>query len=552
MTLQRSTRSLLAWATLAITVVVACGGQTTVSPTVPPPGASAPAGQSPIAGQTGTTALGSPSPIFDPTAAVDVAVVLDAAKTVEKLIPLAGGSITATGADGTVYRLDIPADALLAETTVGLTPVASITGLPFGSQPHFVQFSPDGLSLFNFAVLTITPAEAIPAGEQIVFGYSGEGKDVILAPPVVNSNEIKINVLHFSGNGVTRGLLADIEPERRRLGGNDERRLNNAMAERLGIERQRQLLGGAPDPNLGDDFADAMRQYEELVVKPRVAAAGESCAAGQLALQTVLGLERQKQLLGIPGNGLDEYVGLMDKVGKVCVVEEFELCVEQHIINRMVPVWLGFERQSQLLGGGGEAAIREAKDLTTKCLTFTLDFESTGIGKIGGGSKYESSVTAKAILHFDPAQVQISGDGELVNTDYEFIVPGCTVTETTGGGTFSVFKLIYVDAAGASTTYNSGPAAFGHIADFVMNYHPGNSSEQASWKCKDSAVQHMVLPAWSTTFLTNHISEVGPTGWTAIDWKIKGGELFAEKKWSLSNSGISEKGSFELHHTPGA
>ena len=201
----------------------------------------------------------------------------------------------------------------------------------------------------NFAILTITPAEEIPIAEQIVFGYQAEGEDLILAAPVVDSSEIKIQVLHFSGNGVTQGLLADIEPVRQRLGGDAERRLQNAVSEALARERQRQLSGqseGGEDIN--DIFSEAFRQYVEQVIKPRVAAAGESCANGQLAIQTVLSFERQVQLLGMSEDflaGVPELPELMETAARVCVIEEFELCVEDHVIHRMLPVWLGFERQ---------------------------------------------------------------------------------------------------------------------------------------------------------------------------------------------------------------
>ncbi len=121
-------------------------------------------------------------------------------------------------------------------------------------------------------------------------------------------------------------------------------------------------------------------QYEKEVVEPRIAAAGESCAAGRLALQTVLGMERQKQLLGLSESGMEQIIGLMDTVSRVCVKEEYELCAQDHIIHRMIPVWLGLERQFQLLGAteskGSLEARKLAGDLTKKCLNFELVFES--------------------------------------------------------------------------------------------------------------------------------------------------------------------------------
>ena len=141
--------------------------------------------------------------IFDtPADPIQVGVALDSGKTVEAVIPVEGGTLSVTGADGTLYTLEIPSDALLNETTIGMTPVTSISDMPFGNERTYaVQLSPEGLFFQNFAILTITPAEEIPLAEQITFGYQGDGKDLILAAPVVDSSEIKIQVLHFSGNG---------------------------------------------------------------------------------------------------------------------------------------------------------------------------------------------------------------------------------------------------------------------------------------------------------------------------------------------------------------
>ncbi len=316
-------------------------------------------------------------PPSDPASA---AVTLDEGQAVEAVIPIEGGKLKATGADGTQYALEIPGDALLNETKIRLIP-AAVSGLPFGGeQTYAAQLEPEGLFFNNFVTLTITPPQEIPLDQQIFFGYQETGKEVIFAPPVVNSKEIKIQILHFSGYGVTKGLLADPEAVRERLGGSAERRLQSRAAELLGRERQRQLLGtGDTDlSTLGGELQVLFEQYQKEVVDVRVAAAGESCAAGRLALQTLLGLERQKQLLGIGEGGLDQMSGLMDTVARVCIKEEYEMCAQDHIIHRMVPVWLGFERQMALLGVENSSSAQYAKEMTQKCLTFDLEFLVAG------------------------------------------------------------------------------------------------------------------------------------------------------------------------------
>lgn len=94
---------------LAVAALVAgCGstdapvdstGQGGASPN-PSPGAST--GQASPGGSEDTAW------ILDPAATpIDLALTLDAGKAVEAVVPIEGGSVTATGADGTVYTLDI-------------------------------------------------------------------------------------------------------------------------------------------------------------------------------------------------------------------------------------------------------------------------------------------------------------------------------------------------------------------------------------------------------------------------------------------------------------
>ncbi len=107
---------------------------------------------------------------------------LDEARAVEAVIPVEGGVLSATGADGTQYALEIPGDALLVETKIRLIP-AAVSGLPFGGeQTYAAQLEPEGLFFNNFVTLTITPAQEIPLKEQIFFGYSGSGQRCDLRP----------------------------------------------------------------------------------------------------------------------------------------------------------------------------------------------------------------------------------------------------------------------------------------------------------------------------------------------------------------------------------
>src|SRR5690348_14436311 len=70
----------------------------------------------------------------------------DKARTVKLTIPLTGGSLSATGGDGTVYTLTVPDKALLSAQEISMTPLAAMDALPLGGGlAAGVQLEPEGL-----------------------------------------------------------------------------------------------------------------------------------------------------------------------------------------------------------------------------------------------------------------------------------------------------------------------------------------------------------------------------------------------------------------------
>jgi hypothetical protein len=354
---------------------------------------------------------------------------------------------------------------------------------------------------------------------------------------------------------VTKGLLADIEPVRERLGGDVERRMQSAVNEALQRSRQRALSGqGGDATEAAAAFVEPWRQYELQVVKLRVSSAGQSCAAGRLALQTVLGLGHMRAVMGMDaGGGLNDYPGLVDTVARVCVLEEFELCVQEHVIHRMAGVWRGYERQYALMGLIGvavnDAIVREARELTIKCLTFNLKFESTATMRTPEGGGYESTVTSDITLRFDPDADKISGNAPLVNEAFEWFVPVCDVTSILGGGgPFEVINLAILSAQADETHGDT---------NFLLSYVPGETSESATVSCPDGPPVTMPAgPYWTGMFVTTHQAELDTTfrfggGYIAIDWEVFGDEYYAKKEWIKDDGEAVEAGSFKLYHTPG-
>ena len=147
--------------------------------------------------------------------AVDVTATVDPSHAVTQTIVSAmGGTITATGADGTVFTLTIPADALLADEEITLTPVLSVAGVPLdGGVAAAVQLSPEGLQLLKPALLSITPPSGTP---NVGFSYHGSGQEFFFYPLNLGSST-GFAVVHFSGyglgSGMATGAVTPLDPE---------------------------------------------------------------------------------------------------------------------------------------------------------------------------------------------------------------------------------------------------------------------------------------------------------------------------------------------------
>jgi hypothetical protein len=343
---------------------------------------------------------------------------LDASKAVTVDVPRSGGTVTTTGADGTVYTLTIPESALLEAVTVTMTPVTALTGLPFGDGVYGVQLEPEGTRFADLVTLAITPPADVPVNQQLPIGWSGSTNVVSLAPVDPAKQAFELKLAHFSGYALlraTKGINATLEGVRHRLGGSEEDRISSAVAEATQRERQRQLMGEAEAPL---DLSGLMSEYETKVLGPRKEAAASSCAAARLYLSSEWSYERQRALLGMMGSSLWNPSEALELVGRACMKEEFELCRDQHIITRILPAYLQLDRQCQLLGlydPGNQTSfpplfLFEVQDYLGKCLSFDLDFTSSVTFTEGTGG--DDHTTKESVHARTPAKFSLPADGK--------------------------------------------------------------------------------------------------------------------------------------------
>jgi hypothetical protein len=481
----------------------------------------------------------------EPYNPIDIGLTLDAARAIEAVVPLTGGTLTATGADGTTYTLVIPDGALKYETPIRITPVATITGMPFGNGPLAVHLEPEGLSLNDFATLTITPAVALPENERLLIGYQADGRGLAVPLPDPNSSEIRIKLLHFSGAGVTRGLLGDLEAVRRRLGGNVEARLSSEIS--LAIQTARATN---QSPEILWARVDAyLNEYVERVVRPRMAAASEGCAEARVAIETMLRLERIRQLLGLSteeNSLLGEMAPLMSMMMDICLREEFEMCRDEHVIHRILPIWLSITRQAQLLGLEGVQASGE--QYVEKCLRFTLALDSTGTFTASEVME-ETLVTSEVPLRFNADELIIDGEGPLENdslsvtTASPCVVDSVTLSDET---TFTVTRMAWVvPAFDPSLT-------LGTVTDVRMNFVPGATNESATQSCEGGPSVPAAVVPWTSIFGVANPFEYDVNGFIMTGWTIEGDVEYARRITQGSAEGLTESGEFVLRHVPAA
>ena len=501
---------------------------------------------------------GGSSSIFDiPAHPTGITVTLESTSAVESVVPIEGGTLTANGTDGTVYQLIIPPDALQSESQITMTPVAAIRGLPFGAGQAFaVQLAPEGLFLSESAILTITPSQPIPVNQQVLFGYQGAGENLILALPVKNSSEIKIQLLHFSGYGVAAEVnpsgvapVAGGAPVTMDLGSDADSRLENTAAEQAQNERR-------GSDNIAEQFLNAYQQYKEKVLGPRIEAAGESCAAGRLALQTILNVMRQAQLLGydeINDELHTEMIRLVPIVAENCMKEEYERCQADHVFHRILPMYLGWQRQYQLMWEGAPEMAdldQRLRKYAEQCLRFEVVFESTVVSGKPSEDNFETRVKATVPMKFSLDAQGYLGQAPLVNEFFEYRVidETCTVTANRGGGTFQSPQLRFLVEKATPDD------ELGRVSELFLVYYPGETAEEFSYQCQDYSFGPLKSPLWTGMFIAAHEADASAEGgFTAADWEIFGNEYYAKKEWQIDKPDLNlvEVGTFKLYHKPG-
>ncbi len=307
----------------------------------------------------------------------------------QALTAASGGTITATGADGTTYVLAIPAGALPADTTVSLTPIASISGLPLsGGLANGVQFGPEGLVLNTPATLTISPANPIPIAQLVGFGYTALGDHFHLEPTGGDGTTIIMAVPHFSGAGTAKGTAAEATALEQQSPPSSQ---DDILSEDEAVLVTQYREGQIPVATYQSEIGQAISDYYQSVINPQLTAGLNSDAAFTSGAQAALSFLRQLEITGLiadaPPNLESEITDLlkqgflngMDRLTQACTnTQDYSLATKI----------VASERQGLLLGFVKEEDVDFSK--FSACLIFSVvPSPAAATVKVNGTQSYE-------------------------------------------------------------------------------------------------------------------------------------------------------------------
>lgn len=286
-------------------------------------------------------------------------IALESTRAAEASIPTTGGGLVATSANGTRYTLSVPADALLATTTIRLTPISSAPGLfTAGGLAGAVELQPAGLHFFKAVTLEVQPATVLPAAQQISFMSQTGGTDVFPYPLDPDPSRILFHLTHFTDVFVGSETALQAAPGTM-IPSSWEEQYQKEMEELIRREREAWETTGAGLSDFSEMLNAIMRGYFEKVVLPILNRSMNDCSYAKDNFYRALGWARQATLLG--GEGDEQKPGplaaeidavmqaLVASVDK-CWTELTEPCLDRDSPSQMQEA-IDLARRGQLLTG---------------------------------------------------------------------------------------------------------------------------------------------------------------------------------------------------------
>lgn len=501
--------------------------------------------------------------------------VRDAARAVAAELDGAGGTLTATGADGSRFTLELPPKSLPHAATVTLTPVSRIDGFPFsGGLVAGVEIEPEGLRLLQPATLTIEPAAAVPANQILTYSYGRGGDEFGLHPRLLGNPAIRVPLLHFSGYGAGAGTAAEANSQANSATGAVLAPYLQRFAYWLSLHVWGQIPRDVLNDHATDIFADAFRE----VAEPLFARAKESCnrAEIELAAQVGFGIARYIQIYGLAEDprvahitprvfelALDVLESCMQKAFDRCKLytDPFEATLMLHIARQLQVFGVDDPYLTTFIEGG----------LLERCLRFELDFQS----KIVEETTHQGSSWVTRLRYRSqrvPLRLEFYGNPYTHGSAWKgacTLIPEVATFEYTAPPEATCWQVTTRPENG---WFNAAAATIGVLDDPAQSlvwllYDPGDPEVPASGTCGTGSIPEWSMFEFADGYYWLHQHELSPYNlYVADQWEqlrfgsgpSQNGEFFAKKSYERTRPGpaggqmLTEETWFFLKHTPDA
>jgi hypothetical protein len=270
------------------------------------------------------------------------------------LVTTNGGAVGLLHPSGYYAVLTVPPFAVIEPVVVTMTAVTNLDGYPFASPcTAALKFEPDGLRFLSPALLEFHLSTNITAGEFATLGFQAEGKQLRLVPDAIGSNYINIPLSHFSGIAVGNLSRSEVLAAREKHVTDMFDRISHEAAVLILEERQKALQGEPGSPDFGARLMAVYRDFFDNQVKQLIDESLGDCATFRSLMQRVLSLGRTMALLGAAEDADLVWDYLMTRLCtgfSVCHNEILQECAAGRRSIEAIRQLLGIERQKQLLG----------------------------------------------------------------------------------------------------------------------------------------------------------------------------------------------------------
>jgi hypothetical protein len=482
-----------------------------------------------------------------------------------------GGVVSAIAADGTVFTLDVPRDAINQDEEITMTPARATGPFPFaGGLAAGVDLQPAGLVFLDGATLTIETPSTIPLSEETPVAWNGSGEDFFLFPPVPAPGVLQLRVFSLGGYGVARGTDAEREAQLGREPLGDDDLLSHQISP--SIRAGRVAAAAAPTTLMAatTDWRVELKarldsQYQSLKTRMKATDGDPSTVVG--LVRSTLQWKGWVFFLGpletvFPGRTaeiralFERILGLaLKKIHAECSADVNKITDLPKIIELMRrPAVTGFGVNVQALQNDVKEAL--------KCLTFQLTYTSKidELVKIYSGDvtvtyAVRAQVTLRSVLNpsgrFDTLGGAIQGL-QFTKVSVTGLPGRCTYHATSAGADFDAYILW------PSNLYDDNQTL--SIREFT--YSPGLPRSNITTSCTAPGdldpFSGGLGDEWTTDYYNLHLDDLfgDPNSFDPFvqrAWSIRGGG----NPWATAHSDKSnpdlratEDTTFELVHTP--